>query len=95
MLRLRDLFLLCVLVAAIGVGAYELGHHVDSESASLATHDSELGQTVYKPAHHSEPSRRTIELAAGSMGGAAGIMILFSLGSALAKPRRKATWRAN
>jgi hypothetical protein len=94
-LRLRDLLLLCVVVAAIGVGVYELGHHVDSESASLTKQDSELNQTVYKPTHHSGPSRRTIELAAISVGGAAGVMILFSLGSALSKPRRKATWRAN
>jgi hypothetical protein len=94
-LRLRDLLMICVLLAAVGVGVYELGHHVDSESTSLANHDSELNQRVYRPAHRSGPSRRTIELAAGSVGGAAGVMILFSLGSALARPRRKATWRAN
>ena len=94
-LRLRDLLLVCVLLAAIGVGVYELGHHVDSESASLTKQDSELGQKVYRPTHHSGPSRKTIELAAAGMGGAAGIMVLFSLGSALARPRHKATWRAN
>ena len=94
-LRLRDLLLICVLLAAIGVGVYELGHHVDSESASLTKQDSELGQKVYRPTHHSGPSRKTIELAAAGMGGAAGIMVLFSLGSALARPRHKATWRAN
>jgi hypothetical protein len=87
--------LICVLLAAIGVGVYELGHHVDAESTSLTRQDSELNQTVYTPTHHSGPSRRTIELAAAGMGGAAGIMVLFSLGSALARPRRKTTWRAN
>ena len=95
MLRLRDLLLLCVLLAAIGMGVYELGHHVDAESTSLTKQDSELNQTVYRPAHHSGPSRRTVELAAAGIGGTAGIMVLFSLGSALARPRRKATWRAN
>ena len=95
MLRLRDLLLLCVLLGAIGAGVYELGHHVDSESASLTKQDSELNQTVYRPAHHSGPSRHTIVLAAVGIGGAAGVMILFSLGSALARPRRKATWHAN
>jgi membrane-associated phospholipid phosphatase len=88
--------LICVLVAAVGVGVYEIGHHVDSESASLASHDSELGQKVYRPAHKSGPSRHTIELAAGAVGGAAGVIVLISLTSALTRPsRRKATWRAS
>ena len=94
-LRLRDLFLVCVLLAAIGVGVFELGRHVDSESSSLANQDSELSQPVYRPTHASGPSRRTIELAAGAIGGTAGVLVLLSLGSALARPsRRKATWRA-
>lgn len=94
MLRLRDLLLLCVLLGAIGAGVYELGHHVDATSNSLTKQDSELNQTVYRPAHRSGPSRHTIELAAAAIGGSAGVMILFSLGSALTRPRRKATWRA-
>jgi hypothetical protein len=78
------------------VGVYELGHHVDSESSSLAGKDSELNQSVYRPTHKSGPSRRTIELAAGAVGGTAGVIVLFSLGSALARPRRrKTTWRAS
>ena len=94
MLRLRDLLLICVLVAAVAVGVFELGRHVDSESSNLASHDSELGQTTYRPVHKSGPSRHTIELAAGAIGGAAGVMILISLGSALVRPRRR-TWRAS
>ena len=96
MMRLRDILLLCVVLGAIGVGVYELGNHVDSESNGLANHDSELNQPVYRPTKKSGgPSRHTIELATGAIGGAAGVMILISLGSALARPsRRKATWRA-
>lgn len=94
MLRLRDLLLICVILAAVGMGVYELGHHVDSESNGLAQHDQELNQPVYRPTHKSGPSRHTIELAAGAIGGAAGVMILISLGSALARPRRR-TWRAS
>jgi hypothetical protein len=95
MLRLRDLLMLCVVLASVGVGVYELGRHVDSESSTLAGHDSELNQTVYRPTHHSGPSRQKIELAAGAIGGTAGVIILFSLGSALARPRRRrATWHA-
>jgi hypothetical protein len=96
MLRLRDLLMICVVLAAVGVGVYELGRHVDSESTTLAGQDSELNQAVYRPTHKSGPSRRTIELAAGAIGGTAGVLVLFSLGSALARPsRRKATWRAS
>jgi len=45
--------MICVLVAAVGVGVYELGRHVDSASSSLAGKDSELNQTVYRPTHKS------------------------------------------
>jgi hypothetical protein len=94
-MRLRDVLLICVIVAAVGVGVYELGRHVDSTSADLTKQDSELNQPVYRAPHKSGPSRHTIELAAGGIGGAAGVMILLSVGSALAKPgRRKTTWRA-
>ena len=94
MLRLRDLLLICVLVAAVAVGVFELGRHVDSESSHLAGQDSELAQSVYRPTHKSGPSRHTIELAAGAVGGSAGVIVLLSLGSALARPRRR-TWRAS
>jgi hypothetical protein len=97
MLRLRDLLMICVILAAVGVGVFELGRHVDAESNSLSGQDSELNQsTVYRPKHHSGPSRHTIELAAGAVGGVAGVIVLFSLGSALTRPRRrKTTWRAS
>jgi hypothetical protein len=96
MMRLRDLLLVLVILASIGVGVFELGRHVDSESASLSNQDSDLNQAVYRPTHHSGPSRHVIELAAGAVGGTAGLIVLFSIGSALARPsRRKATWRAS
>lgn len=94
-MRLRDILLLCLVLASIGVGVFELGRHVDSASTSLAGRDSELNQPVYTPTKHSGPSRRTIELGAGAVGGTAGLIVLFSIGRALARPsRRKATWRA-
>ena len=86
--------MICVLLAAVGVGVFELGRHVDSASSNLAGKDSELSQPVSRPTHKSGPSRHTIELAAGAIGGAAGVIVLFSLGSALARPRRR-TWRAS
>jgi hypothetical protein len=94
-MRLRDILLLCVILASIGVGVVELGRHVDSESTSLAGQDSDLNQHVYRPTHRSGPSRHAIELGVGAVGGTAGVLVLFSLGSALARPRRrKANWRA-
>ena len=95
-MRLRDLLLLGVVLASIGVGVFELGRHVDSESTSLANRDADLNQPVYRPTHRSGPSRHAIELGAGAVGGTAGFLVLFSIGSALARPRnRKATWRAS
>ena len=95
-MRLRDLLLLGVILASIGIAVFELGHHVDSESTSLANRDSDLNQSVYRPTHQSGPSRQVIELGAGAVGGTAAVLVLFSIGSALARPRRrKATWRAS
>ena len=95
-MRLRDLLLVLVVLASIGVGVLELGRHVDTESTTLSKHDSELNQQVYTPTHHSGPSRHVVELGAGAVGGTAGLIVLFSIGSALARPRRrKATWRAS
>jgi hypothetical protein len=95
MLRFRDLLLVGIILAAVGVGVYELGRNVDSTSSKLATQDSDLSSKVYRPAPKKGPSRHTIELAAGGIGGAAGVIVLLSVGSALARPRRrKTTWRA-
>jgi hypothetical protein len=94
-MRLRDILLLCLVLASIGVGVFELGRHVDTESTSLARQDSDLNQPVSTPTKSSGPSRQTIEVGAGAVGGTAAVIVLFSLGSALARPRRrKATWRA-
>jgi hypothetical protein len=88
--------LLCVILASIGVGVFELGNRVDSESTSLSSQDADLNQPVYRPTKHSGPSRHVIELGVGAIGGTAGVLVLLSIGSALTRPsRRKATWRAS
>ncbi|MGZ4334497.1 MAG: hypothetical protein ACXVRV_11860 [Gaiellaceae bacterium] len=95
MRRLRDLVTIAAILAAVGFGVYELGHNVDSTSAKLAKSDSELGQRVYHPANPSGPSHHTLELVGVAVGGAVGVVILFSVGSALFRPRRpKSSWRA-
>jgi hypothetical protein len=92
--RVFDLFLVAAILGAVGFGAYELGRRVDATSNNLAKQDSELGQTVYRRSNPSGPSKHTIELVGASVAGAAAIMILVSVGSALAKTRRRQRWHA-
>ena len=92
--RIVDLLLIAAILGAVGFGAYEVGHNVDSTSNTLAKQDSELGQTVYRPASANGPSRRTIELMALSVAGAAGIMIVVSLASAAVRTRKRQRWHA-
>ena len=92
--RIVDLLLIAAILGAVGFGAYEIGHHVDSTSNTLAKQDSELGQTVYRPAGANGPSKRTIELVGISVAGAAGIMIVVSVASAALKSRKRQRWHA-
>jgi hypothetical protein len=94
MRRILDLVLIAAVLAAAGFGAYEIGRHVDSTSASLARHDSELNQHVYRPENPRGPSRHTIELVGIAVGGAAAVMIAVSFGSALLRTRRRQRWHA-
>ena len=92
--RIVDLLLIAAILGAVGIGAYEVGHHVDSTSNTLAKQDSELGQTVYRPANANGPSRHTVELIGISVAGAAGIMIVVSLASAALRTRKRQRWHA-
>jgi hypothetical protein len=92
--RIVDLLLIVAILGAVGFGAYEVGRHVDNTSNTLAQQDSELGQNVYRPTNTNGPSRRTIELIGMSVAGAAGIMIVVSLGSALLRTRKRQRWHA-
>ncbi len=93
--RVVDLFLIVAILTAVGFGAYELGTRVDTTSNNLARQDSELGQKVYRRSDPSGPSRHTLELVGVSIAGAAALMILVSLGSSLAKTRRRQRWHAS
>ena len=92
--RIFDLLLIAAILCAVGFGAYEVGHHVDSTSNTLAQQDSELGQKVYRPANASGPSKHTVELIGISVAGAAGIMIVVSLASSLLRTRKRQRWHA-
>jgi hypothetical protein len=92
--RIVDLLLIAAILGAVGFGAYAVGRHVDDTSNTLAKQDSELGQTVYHPATADGPSRHTIELVAGSVAGAAGLMIVVSFASSLFRTRKRQRWHA-
>lgn len=94
MRRLLDLILIAAILGAVGFGAYEIGKRVDKTSNSLAQQDSELNQKVVRHSNPGGPSRHTIELVGGAVGGAIGVMIIVSLGSSLLRGRRRQTWRA-
>jgi uncharacterized protein (UPF0333 family) len=92
--RIVDLLLIAVILLAVGFGAYYIGKNVDNTSNNLAKQDSELGQKTYHRANPKGPSKHTLELVGASVAGAAGIMIVVSLGSALMKTRRRQRWHA-
>ncbi|HEU5363401.1 MAG TPA: hypothetical protein VFU56_08650 [Gaiellaceae bacterium] len=93
MRRLIDMVLIAGILLAVGFGAYELGKRVDNTSSSLAKHDEELNQHVYRPQNPKGPSRHTLELVGVAVGGALGVMILVSFSSALLRTRRRQRWR--
>jgi hypothetical protein len=101
MKNLRDLLIACVLLAAGGFGAYEIGHRVDHLSNESASQDSELNGTT-KPAttggHHSI----TIDgkhITPLLMGAAVLVLIalIFALGllNAAVKGRKRERWRVS
>jgi hypothetical protein len=93
--RIVDLLVIAAILMAAGFGAYYVGKSVDSTSNDLAKHDSELnGQVVYHRANPDGPSKHTLMLVGASIAGAAGIMLVVSLGSALLKTRRRQRWHA-
>jgi hypothetical protein len=92
--RVVDLLLIFAVLGAVGFGAYELGRNVDNTSNSLASQDSELGQTTYHRAKPKGPSRHTWELVGGGIAAAAGVMIVVSLSSALVRTRKRQRWHA-
>jgi hypothetical protein len=92
--RVVDLLLIFAVLGAVGFGAYELGRNVDNTSNSLASRDSELGQTTYHRAKPKGPSRHTWELVGGGIAAAAGVMIVVSFGSAALRTRKRQRWHA-
>ncbi len=98
MRRALDFLLAIAILAAVGYGAYRLGHLVDNTStqageASAGTTTSASG--VVSVVHHTKGlSRRTIETIIVAIAAAAAIMLLVSLGGNLFRGNRRQTWRA-
>ena len=92
--RIVDLLVIAAILGAVGFGAYFVGTHVDKTSNTLASQDSELCQKVYRPSNTNGPSKRTIELIAISVAGAAGLMVVVSLAGSLVKTRKRQRWHA-
>jgi hypothetical protein len=92
--RIVDLLLIFAILGAVGFGAYRLGRSVDTSSNNLAKQDDELGLTTYRHASPKGPTNHTWVLVGGSISVVAGVMIVVSVGSALAKTRKRQRWHA-
>jgi hypothetical protein len=95
MRRLLDIFLIAVILAAVGTGAYYIGSKVDNESNRLASQDSELNQTTSAvgPEKKSSSNRTVVYVAIG-VGGVAAALFLTSLSSQFVRSRRRERWHA-
>jgi hypothetical protein len=99
MRRVLDFVLVVVILAAVGFGAYKLGLMIDRTSheaakASEGTFGTTTASTTTTPNHSKGPSRRTVELVIISVVGAAGVMLVVSIGGSLVRTRKRERWHA-
>jgi hypothetical protein len=96
MRRLIDGFLILLVLGAVGLGAYAIGHRVDHESRSLSSQDSELNSTTVAsaPTTASTKTHRTPIIIGVALGGAVVLLILGSATGALIRSRKRESWRA-
>jgi hypothetical protein len=96
MRRFVDLVLIALVLAVVGVGAYELGHRVDHTSNNLATQDSELNSTTGGTTRTtSSDKHRTEIIVGGALAGTVVLIVLGSLASSLIRSRKREYWRAS
>jgi len=93
-----DLVLVVAILAAVGFGAYKLGNLVDNKSneASSESAGTTVGTTTTRASvhHGNRPSRRTTEIVIDAVAGAAGVILLVSLGGSIGRTRRRERWRS-
>src|SRR4051794_31604693 len=95
MRRVFDLLLIVAFLAAVGLGAYELGHRVDRLSNQAASQDSELSQpTTTTASAHRSKSHRTPIIVVGALGGTVAVLVLVSVARSLMRSTRRERWRA-
>jgi hypothetical protein len=95
MRRLLDVLLIATILAAVGVGAFYIGHRVDNESNKLANQDPELNQTTSAAGQTKKSSsNRTVIYVAIGVGGVAAALFLPSLSSQFVRSRRRERWHA-
>ena len=96
MKRLVDFVLIVLLLAAVGLGAYYIGHRVDNESNKLSSQDTELhSTTVTSHATTVKKKHRTEIIVGAALGGTAVLILLGSLTSTLVRTRKRDSWRAD
>ena len=93
MRRVVDALLIVCILAAVGIGAYYIGHRVDTESNNLARQDSELNQSTTAATTHHTSNRTPIIVGIG-IGGAVVALVLASLTSSFVRSRRRERWHA-
>jgi hypothetical protein len=94
--RLVDFVLIVLLLAAVGLGAYYIGHRVDNESNSLSSQDTELHSTTVAAGHTTTAKKHRTEIIVGAaLGGTAVLILLGSLTSTLIRTRKRDSWRAD
>jgi|SRR6476659_5026995 hypothetical protein len=96
MRRLIDGFLIVLVLGAVGLGAYAIGHRVDHESSKLSSQDSELHSTTVAsaPTATTTKSHRTPIIIGVALGGAVVLLILGSATGAMLRSRKRESWRA-
>jgi hypothetical protein len=96
MRRVIDGFLILLVLGAVGLGAYAIGHRVDNESSKLSSQDSELHSTTLAsgPTTTSTKTHRTPIIIGVALGGAVVLLLLGSATGALLRSRKREHWRA-
>jgi uncharacterized membrane protein YqhA len=95
MRRLLDVVLVIALLAVVGFGAYKLGQLVDNKSNEVSSESAGTTVASSSASHDSRgPSRHTVEVVLVAVVGAAGVLVLVSIGGSFVRKRRRQTWRS-
>jgi hypothetical protein len=94
MQRLVNVLITALILTAVGLGAYELGHRVDHYSNQAASKDSELNQVTTTTVVRHTTSNRTPIIVGLGIGGAVVALMLASLTNSFVRSRKRERWHA-